>query len=192
MHEIIDVTSEGLGTAKAGQAATLDRFCREIGRALASEALCDVPRRVAGLLPDLLRLPDLLTAEQRCTPVDSYGRNRVFICPQDKFSVLAMIWPAGVTTPIHDHRDWCTLGVYEGVIEETYYSPASDAPDCTFAVPQKTVRHEPGAIAHLPVAAPNIHRIHNPTDDVAISIHVYGGNCEKLGPNLDQVYTVET
>jgi len=41
------------------------------------------------------------------------------------------------------------------------------------------------------VDAPNIHRIHNPTDEIAISIHVYGGNCETRGPNLDRIYTVE-
>lgn len=190
MHEFIDVASEGDGAVKAAQAASLKRFCHSIGRALETEPLRDVPRCVAQQMPDLLVQPNLLTPEQRSAPTDSYGRNRVFICPQDKFSVLAMIWPAGVTTPIHDHRDWCTLGVYEGLIEETYYSPASDAPDCITAVPEKTVRHQPGDIAHLPVNAPNIHKIHNPTDEVAISIHVYGGNCKSLGPNLDKIYTV--
>ena len=104
---------------------------------------------------------------------------------------ITMVWPAGVTTPIHDHRDWCAIGVYEGLIEEAYYSPADASPDCATAVPSRTVRHGPGAIAHLPVDAPNIHSIHNPTDKVAISIHVYGGNCETLGPNLDRIYTVQ-
>ena len=189
MYEIIDDASKDCGAPKIAQ--ILHRFCHDIGRALETEMPCDVPRRIAGLLPDLLRQPDLLTPAQRAAPTDAYGRNPVFICPQDKFSVLAMVWPAGVTTPIHDHRDWCTIGVYEGLIEETYYSPASEAPDCTTAVPNRTVHHQPGAIAHMPLDAPNIHKIHNPTDDIAISIHVYGGNCETFGPNLDKIYTVE-
>ena len=192
MHEIIDVDSMEFGGSKAAQALPLDRFCRDIGRALETEALCDVPRRVADLLPGLLLQTDLLTPSQRGAPAETYGRNRVFICPQDKFSVLAMVWPAGVTTPIHDHRDWCTLGVYEGIIEETYYSPTNNSPDCATAAPDRTVRHRPGDMAHMPVDAPNIHCIHNPTDKVAISIHVYGGNCEILGPNLDRIYSVET
>jgi predicted metal-dependent enzyme (double-stranded beta helix superfamily) len=190
MHEYIDVASKDLGVTKTTQALSLDGFCHEIGRALEMHKLCDVPRRVAGLLPNLLNRADLLTPAQRKAPAESYGRNRVFICPQDKFSVLAMVWPAGVTTPIHDHRDWCSLGVYEGMIEETYYSPATKAPDCRTAVPTKTVCHRPGAVAHMPLDAPNIHTIHNPTDDVAISIHVYGGNFEILGPNLGTIYTV--
>lgn len=168
---------------------SLEDFCGAVGQVVESHALRDVPGRVAELLPDLLCQPALLTDEQRNAPTDGYGRNRVFICPQDKFSVLAMIWPAGISTPIHDHRDWCTLGVYEGEIEETYYDPATDGSDCTTAVARKTVHHNPGAIAYLPVDAPNIHCIHNPTDEVAISIHVYGGNCETLGPNLGKVYS---
>jgi len=190
MHELIDIAAEDFGALKEARAASLGRFCHTIGRALETEALCDVPRRVARLLPDLLRQPDLLTPAQRSMPCDGYGRNPVFICPRDKFSVLAMVWPAGVSTPIHDHRDWCTLGVYEGMIEETSYSPAATAPDCATAVPGRTVCHRPGAIAHLPIDAPNIHSIRNPTDRVAISIHVYGGNCETRGPNLGRIYTV--
>jgi predicted metal-dependent enzyme (double-stranded beta helix superfamily) len=190
MHDLIDFAAGELDAIKATPAAVLDRFCHHIGHLLETAALSDVPRSVAALLPDLLRQPNLLTPSQRSAPADTYGRNRVFICPQDKFSVLAMVWPAGVTTPIHDHRDWCAVGVYENLIEETYYSPASEAADCVTAVPDRTVRHQPGAISHLPVDAPNIHSIHNPTDKVAISIHVYGGNCETLGPNLGKVYTV--
>ena len=191
MHEYIDVATENFGATKTAQALTWDSFCHDIGRALDTEALCAVPGRVAGLLPKLLLQPYLLTPAQRSAPSDTYGRNRVFICPRDRFSLLVMVWPAGVTTPIHDHRDWCTLGVYEGIIEETYYSPMTNSADCATVVPNKSVFHKPGAIAHLPVDAPNIHRIHNPTDEIAISIHVYGGNCETRGPNLDRIYTVE-
>ena len=191
MNEITDIETEDLGATIVSRALALESICHDIGRMLETEALCDVPGLVARLLPGFLVTPNLLTPEQRNAPADSYGRNQVFICPQDQFSVLAMVWPAGVTTPIHDHRDWCTIGVYEGVIEETYYDPASGAPDCTTAVPTRTVCHRPGDIAYMPVDAPNIHCIHNPTDEVAISIHVYGGNCETQGPNLGKVYTVE-
>ena len=30
--------------------------------------------------------------------------------------------------------------------------------------------------------------MHNPTDKAAISVHVYGGNSAKLGPNVVKVY----
>ena len=189
MHDLIDPSASENNVVPATAQELLERFCRSVGGVIDGTSLSEVPAKIADILPELIAQPGLLSDVQRQAPVDSYGRNRVFICPQDKFSVLAMVWPAGVTTPIHDHRDWCTLGVYEGVIEETYFDPASDDLDCTTAVATKTVSHRPGAIAHLPVDAPNIHCIHNPTDEVAISIHVYGGNCETLGPNLGKVYS---
>ena len=192
MHDLVDPSASESTVVPATAQALLERFCRSVGGVIDGTSLSEVPAKVADILPELIAQPDLLSDVQRQAPVDSYGRNRVFICPQDKFSVLAMVWPAGVTTPIHDHRDWCSLGVYEGVIEETYYHPLEDTADCTIAVPHKVVRHEPGAIGHMPVFAPNIHKIHNPTDEVAISIHVYGGNCETLGPNLDKIYTVQS
>lgn len=192
MHDLIEPSASENNAVPATAQALLERFCRSVGGVIGDTSLSEIPAKIADILPELIAQPDLLSDEQRQAPVDSYGRNRVFICPQDKFSVLAMIWPAGVTTPIHDHRDWCTLGVYEGVIEETYYHPQEDTPDCAIAVPHKVVRHRSGAIAHMPVFAPNIHKIHNPTDEVAISIHVYGGNCETLGPNLDKIYTVQS
>ncbi len=192
MHELIEPSAHQSDRAPGSSLASLERFCRSVGTVIDGTSLADIPAKVADLLPDLLALPDLLTDKQRQSPVDGYGRNRVFICPQDKFSVLAMIWPPGVSTPIHDHRDWCSLGVYEGVIEETRYNPLDDTAGCTIAVPYKVARHEPGAVGHMPVFAPNIHKIHNPTDEVAISIHVYGGNCEALGPNLDKIYTVQS
>lgn len=192
MHDLIEPSASENNAVPATAQALLERFCHSVGGVIDGTSLSEIPAKIAEILPELIAQPDLLSDEQRQAPADSYGRNRVFICPQDKFSVLAMIWPAGVTTPIHDHRDWCTLGVYEGVIEETYYHPLEDAADCTIAVPHKVVRHEPGAIGHMPVFAPNIHKIHNPTDEVAISIHVYGGNCETLGPNLDKIYTVQS
>lgn len=192
MHDLIDSSASESTVVPATAKALLKRFCGSVGAVVNDTPLADVPAKVADLLPELVAMPDILTDSQRQAPVDGYGRNRVFICPQDKFSVLAMIWPAGVSTPIHDHRDWCSLGVYQGVIEETRYLPLDDTPECTIAVPSKVVRHVPGAVGHMPVFEPNIHKIHNPTDEVAISIHVYGGNCEALGPNLDKIYSVQS
>ena len=167
------------------------RLCRSVGAVVAAAPPRDVPRRVAALRPGILAVPGLLTPEQMTAPPDGYGRNRVFLCPRDTFSILAMVWPAGVATPVHDHRDWCAFGVYQGMIEEARYEPVDASPECTRAVERKIQSHRAGAAAHLPVGAPNIHRICNPTGDAAVSIHVYGGNCETRGPNLDRIYTVE-
>lgn len=189
MHEILEISQQDSRAATAGQAISLERFCSEAGRLLATVSVCDIPRVIAGLLPGLLLQPDLLSAKHKQAPAGTYGRNALFVCPRDAFSVLAMVWPPGVSTPVHDHRDWCALGVYEGLIEETRYKPAPDTADRATVEPFETICHRAGDVAYLPVDAPNIHRIHNPTDKTAISIHVYGGNCEIQGPNLGRIYS---
>jgi predicted metal-dependent enzyme (double-stranded beta helix superfamily) len=190
MHDLIENPPSDRPTARRSTALAWRDFCSAVGATVDAFPLARVPARVAALLPDLLSLDGLLTPEQQAAPQDGYGRNRVFICPGDRFSVLAMVWPPGISTPIHDHRDWCALGLYRGEIEETRYDPATVTARRATASPHATIRHRTGAVAHLPVDAPNIHRIHNPTEEVAISIHVYGGNCETRGPNLDRVYTL--
>lgn len=182
--------------------SSLREFRRESSKLVAAYPAEGVPARVAELMPMLLDDSGLLAPDQRRAPRSGYGRNEVFICPADGFSILAMVWPPGTGTPIHDHAAWCCLGVYEGVLRETHYRPVSAAhgglsggglsgasggrPPA--AVTDVFARHT-GDVTHLPVNTPNIHCIHNPTDSVAISIHVYGGNAQKLGPNVETIYS---
>jgi len=169
----------------------LGDFCRAVGRMVQRSPEKETPARVAALLPDLVSTPHLLSAAQRTAPADGYARHTVFICPDDRFSVLAMVWSPGVVTPVHDHRSWCAFGVYQGLIEETRYRPAGAGPDGAMAAPVARVSYRVGDVGHLPVDGSDIHRMHNPTAAPAVSIHVYGGNFEKLGPNLGQIYAVE-
>lgn len=169
----------------------LGDFCRQIGAVVSDIPESEAPSRVAEILPALLATPDLLLPEHRALPPQGYGRHDVFICPNDRFSVLAAIWPAGIFSPIHDHLTWCAFGVYEGTLIETRYLPAHGDKACTHATETAVHERHAGDAGFLPTDIPDIHCIHNPTDKTTISIHVYGGNSEKLGPNLEKIYTVE-
>ena len=98
------------------------------------------------------------------------------------------MWPAGIVSPIHDHKTWCAFGVFEGVIRETRYDHCPDEEDYLNAVPVETKNWVSGDVVHLPVGGGDIHCMHNPTDRAAVSIHVYGGNSAKIGPNVLNVY----
>ncbi len=166
----------------------LNQFCKTVGRLVEDNPVEDVPALIADYLPGVLGDRGLLSAEQKAVPPEGYGRHNVFLCPNDDFSIIAAVWPAGIVSPIHDHKTWCTFGVFEGVIQETRYRAASNDPSCTEAIPVETIEHLPGDVAHLPVGGGDIHCMHNPTDKAAISVHVYGGNSAKLGPNVVKVY----
>jgi len=180
------VGSETLEKRSVSAQRALDDFCHNASSIIGTVPETELPAKIAGLLPQLMGVPGLLTDADCAAPEVGYGRNTVFICPKGGFSILAMVWPAGVETPIHDHRDWCALGVYDGEIEETRF----DAVDTAIAKETARVTHETGVCGSLPWGAPNIHRIANRTDRRAISIHVYGGDCEKQGPNLETVYSL--
>jgi predicted metal-dependent enzyme (double-stranded beta helix superfamily) len=171
-------------------ARSLPEFCREVGGLLADLPEAEAPEAVARLLPGLLATPGLLEAGQRVVPSGCpYGRHTVFQCPGDLFTVLAMVWPAGVVSPVHDHLTWCAFGVYEGMLKETRFIPAEGEENGRpLAVEAEVLFHRPGDAASLPVDAPDIHAMTNPTGQPTISIHVYGGNAEKQGPNLKRIY----
>lgn len=166
----------------------LQEFCNRVGQIVADNPVEDVPSLVAEILPSILGNPDLLTAAQKAVPAEGYGRHDVYLCPKDAFSIIAAVWPAGIVSPIHDHMTWCTFGIFEGAIEEKRYRCASDAADCLEAVTVETNVWQPGDVAHLPVGGGDIHRMRNPGDRAAVSVHVYGGNSAKLGPNLEKIY----
>ena len=166
---------------------TLEQFCREAGDVAASAPAGDIPARIADRLPGLLADHELLAPRHRAAREGGYRRNVMFVCPGARFSVLAVVWPPGVATPIHDHKTWCAFGVYQGEIRETRYDPAEDATDCTRAVERAVVAHGCGAVGHMACCG-DIHSMRNAGRLTAISIHVYGGDSERMGPNLERIY----
>jgi predicted metal-dependent enzyme (double-stranded beta helix superfamily) len=163
-------------------------FCARVGRLVDENPEEAVPEKVAELMPALLADPTFLSPEQMSAPAKGYARHEVFLCPEDRFTVLAVVWPAGITSPIHDHNTWCAFGVYDGVVAETRYRPVAAAGDRPSAEPVSVRAWTVGEAGALPLGSGDIHGMHNPTDRASVSIHVYGGNIAKIGPNVGRVY----
>ena len=54
---------------------------------------------------------------------DRYARHLLYLDPEKRYSVLAMVWAPGQGTAIHDHAGmWCVECVYRGRITVTSYS----------------------------------------------------------------------
>src|ERR1051326_1656838 len=52
-----------------------------------------------------------------------YARRLVYRDPDDRYTVLAMVWNVGQGTPLHDHAGiWCVECVYSGRIRVTSYN----------------------------------------------------------------------
>ena len=163
-------------------------FSQKVGAVLARNLPEEVPQLVAGLLPDLLDNRDVLSEEHKANSLSGYKRNSVFLSPNDDFSILAVVWPPGIVSPIHNHQTWCTLGVFEGVIRETCYRVDQRADHKSDTVVVNAVDLVAGNISHMTPDGRDIHSMHNPTEKNAVTIHIYGGNSDKLGANVRNIY----
>jgi predicted metal-dependent enzyme (double-stranded beta helix superfamily) len=93
------------------------------------------------------------------------------------YSLQVFVWPPGSRTRIHDHSSW---GVYRcalGTIFEERYERLDDGSQRGRArlrkIWEQAWREDDGPSTVLPLEG-GIHRIGNPGQDSAISVHLYG------------------
>ena len=107
---------------------------------------------------------------------ERYARRLVHRDPQNRYTVIAMVWNTGQGTPLHDHAGmWCVECVYRGRIRVTSFDLESSprAEVLTFT-PESVVLAGKGEAGHL-IPPFEYHMIENPDETAAVTIHVYGG-----------------
>ena len=145
----------------------------------------EVARRVTAVVQRYLAVDDLLGPTQ-CEPdADCYRQHLLHVEPDGSFSVVALVWLPGQSTPIHDHVSWCVVGTYRGVEEESSYRLEGD-----HLVPLATTL-TPRGVASFLTPPGDIHSVRNASDELAISIHVYGADVGVLGSSVRRRYDLE-
>ena len=93
------------------------------------------------------------------------------------YSLQVFIWPPGTETKIHDHTSWGVYCCAVGSVLEERYERLDDGSRLDHARLRKSRQRkwskEDGASSVLPHDG-GIHRVGNPGDDAAISVHLYG------------------
>ena len=144
---------------------------------------------VAELLRPCLGLRDFLTCEQLGTCEGSYRQHILHVEPDGSFSVVALVWLPGQTTPIHDHVSWCVVGVYRGQEHETVYELAGDSTDQHLVVTGHAI-NPIGSVASL-IPPGDIHHVENGGQEMAVSLHIYGADISVLGSSIRHRYKLE-
>jgi 3-mercaptopropionate dioxygenase len=144
--------------------------------------------QTAALVADQLRLhlpgPEILTAEERAGSPDGYICHTLHTEPDGSFSVCALVWRPGQQTSIHDHVTWCVVGVLQGAEYEELFALRNGE---TALTQVGTRVNGTGDVSGF--APPgDIHRVRNHTAEVAISLHVYGADIERLGNSVRRTY----
>ena len=105
---------------------------------------------------------------------DHYQQYLLYADPLSRFSVVSFVWGPGQITPIHDHRVWGLIGMLRGEeISQNYVRNGLGK-----LVPEgQPVRLTPGSVEKISPSELDIHQVSNAfSDQVSVSIHVYGGN----------------
>lgn len=150
----------------------------------------------AGLAPDAMALEikaalhdatvdaGWLPPERRRASHEHYARHLIHADPENRFSILAIVWDRGQMSPVHAHHCWCAVGVYQGLLTETFYrAGAAGEPPMEIG----SARHAAGASTFDP-GGPGIHRIANYSGVLAVSLHVYGVARDRIATGVNLVY----
>ena len=139
---------------------------------------------VAEELRHCLPSPAILTAKQRTGDPKKYCTHLLYAEPDGCFSILALVWLPGQTTPIHDHVAWCAFGVIHGAEYEELFKLDEKRKRL---IKVNTNKNLVGEVSGL--APPgDIHRVHNTGDQTAISIHIYGADLSGGKSSINRRY----
>ena len=129
------------------------------------------------LLENLIREDDWLP-EVFCKPHPQYYKQYLLYAdPLDRFSVVSFVWGPGHKTPLHNHTVWGMVGQLRGQERSANYYQRSDG---SYKADESFV-YKPGQVATVSPMTHDIHVVENDlSDQISISIHVYGGNIGRI------------
>lgn len=113
---------------------------------------------------------------------NGYARRLLHKDPGGRYAVLVMVWDGHQGTPLHDHGGrWCVECVYRGRVRVHSFSrqPNHDTGAGLWDFKQEeTVIAGKGEAGKL-IPPFDYHVLENPDPDMAVTIHVYGGEIEE-------------
>jgi 3-mercaptopropionate dioxygenase len=152
-----------------------------------ADRLVDNPKAVAAHLEQLLRRDGWLAPQDSLPGADSYRQHILHVSPCRRLSIASLVWLPGQTTPVHDHVSWCVVGVYRGVEREERFDLV-EHDGVRHLEPAGTVFAGRGHVETLVPPAGDIHTVTAAGREMAISIHVYGADLERLGSSIHRRY----
>jgi cysteine dioxygenase len=131
------------------------------------------PGHVCELLAGAAARPETLRHYLHFAP-GRYTRNLVY--RDDLFELIALCWSPGSASPIHNHANQlCWLSIQSGALRlENFHSLDGPGPgDRVRLVPNGGIPRAGRGCLDLQKGDDAIHRVSNPFDEPAVSLHVY-------------------
>jgi predicted metal-dependent enzyme (double-stranded beta helix superfamily) len=124
-----------------------------------------------------------LPSERRRANHEHYARHLLYGDPSGRFSILAIVWDQGQTSPCHGHLTWCAMGVYDNALLETRYL---EQPDGSIEEHSVEVREQGSCTFDAALSA--IHCISNHRTTPTVSLHIYGIAADQVTTSINKLY----
>jgi 3-mercaptopropionate dioxygenase len=151
-----------------------------VDRAVAQGDVDHITESIRSGLCELISAREVsLPADFRHCCSDHYARRLVHRDEARGYSIVAMTWGPGQSTPLHDHAGmWCVEGVWDGSIAVTQFElTAREQGRLRF---EKRNSYQAGfGSAGCLIPPHEYHVIANAGHAPAISIHIYGGDMHR-------------
>jgi predicted metal-dependent enzyme (double-stranded beta helix superfamily) len=140
----------------------------------------EITRRLADRLSALLSSGYRLPPEFTRPSADHHVTYPLHIDPEDRWSMVSVVWGVGQRTPVHSHETWGVAGVYAGAERETQYvKPAACAPAAPLEAAGEAL-YTPGQVTVCCTSDDDVHSVEAVGTEPTVGIHVYGGNIGTL------------
>jgi predicted metal-dependent enzyme (double-stranded beta helix superfamily) len=140
----------------------------------------EITRRVADHLSALLRSGYRLPPELTRPSADHHVTYPLHVDPEDRWSLVSVVWAVGQRTPVHSHETWGVAGIYSGAERETrYLKPAAGAPHGPLEATGEAL-YLPGQVTVCCTGDDDVHSVKAVGTEPTVGIHVYGGNIGTL------------
>ena len=123
----------------------------------------------------------LETSHYECDPVQGFGVHLLHEEPDHTLAVFAIAWLPGRGAPPHNHGTWAVVAGVDGPEKNIFWKRLDDGSRPGYA----EIRSErvgvfgPGEVVSF--LADDIHSVVNETDQVTVSLHVYGKHLNYTG-----------
>jgi len=142
------------------------------------------PERLIAALGKATAAGAWLPHERRRANHERYARHLIYADPRGQFSVLAIVWAPGQVSPIHNHRTWTNVAVYQGVLTETSFElpRGKTVPEAT----RQEILNQ--GTTSFDDTGRGIHQLGNHGKQNAISLHVYGVGGGLVSTGINHIY----
>jgi 3-mercaptopropionate dioxygenase len=144
----------------------------------------EITKRVGERLSDLLASGYRLPPEFTRPSSEHHVNYPLYIAPDDRWSLAAVVWNVGQRTPVHGHETWGVVGIYSGAEREVRYvkptaaesgRPLTSAGECVW---------ERGQVTVCCTTDDDVHSVAAVGNEPTVGIHVYGGNIGTINRRL--------